>query len=285
MPGRQAVVERARDGEDVALDAALDAHAPERLGRHRVHLPVGVRVELGGRVVAQAAEVDDAVDAVERRGGDVADVGDVTDSRRSRKLAEGLVAEVQAVEQPDAVAALDELRDEDAADVAGAAGDEHRWPGFGAASARPLERFTAAHGTESGGRCASSHGPAVARMLSAPLGAERGDVGERLAGQLGPDLRRAKALGLAPARAADRVERVGRAGDLRDDLPQLPRLGDLDVVDAGLEAPARAQRLGDHEHARGEEDADAVLVVGVGLVVEVDADVGARPGRARGRRR
>ena len=62
-----AVVDRARGGEDVAAHPAGLAEPRERGRRHGVHLVVGARVVLRGRIVRQAAHVDDGVDPVQHR--------------------------------------------------------------------------------------------------------------------------------------------------------------------------------------------------------------------------
>ena len=122
--GRQAVVERARGGEHVAVDPVLDAALAQRLRAERVHLPVRLGVVLRRRVVRQAGEVDHALHAVEGVVGDVADVRhDELDLVAER--ADRILAEVQPVQHANPVAALEQLRDEDAADVSGAARDEH----------------------------------------------------------------------------------------------------------------------------------------------------------------
>ncbi len=55
--------------------------------------------------------------------GDLADVGD-DELDPLAEAGERLLAEVQAVEHPHAIAALEQPRDQDAADVAGAARDQ-----------------------------------------------------------------------------------------------------------------------------------------------------------------
>ena len=104
------------------------ARAAEVLGRDRVHLPVGLGIELGRRVVAQAGQVDHAVDVVERRCR-----GCRARRRRPARSGRGRSASDSSpkyrrsstrtryprVEQP---------RDEHGADVAGAAGDEDPLP-------------------------------------------------------------------------------------------------------------------------------------------------------------
>ena len=140
--GGHAVIERAGGGEDVALDAARHAHATQGLGGDGVHLPVGLGVELGGRVVGEPGEVDDAVDAVQRVLGDVAHVGD-DQLDLVAEVRQRLLAEVQAVQHPHLVAAHQQPRDQHAADVAGAAGHQDRL-----ARARSLgsQTIAAAHG-------------------------------------------------------------------------------------------------------------------------------------------
>ena len=101
------------------------ARPRERLRGDRVHLPVRLGVELGRRVVREPGEVDHPIDAVERARGHVANVGhNQLDS--VAKLRKRLLAEVEAVEHADAIAPLEQPRHEDAADVAGAPGDEDR---------------------------------------------------------------------------------------------------------------------------------------------------------------
>ena len=121
---RQPVVKRARRGEDEPFDAALDAGAPEPLGRDRVHLPVRLGVVLGGGVVGEPREVDHCVDPVERGWGKLAHVGhhdlDAVADRAQRSL-----APVQPVERAHAVPAIEQPLQEHAADVAAASGDEH----------------------------------------------------------------------------------------------------------------------------------------------------------------
>jgi hypothetical protein len=121
----QPVVQRARRGEDEALDAPLDAGLAERARGDGVHLPVGLGVVLGRRVVGEAGEVDDAVDPVERRGWDVAHVGD-DEVDAIRVGLERTVAPVQTIEDADVVAAVEQPAGEDRADVAGAARDQDR---------------------------------------------------------------------------------------------------------------------------------------------------------------
>ena len=82
-------------------------------------------------------QVDDAVDAVQRAVRDVAHVGDDGLDPVAHGV-EALLAEVHAIEQADLVAALDKLRDQDAADVAGAAGDEDRLVGVGRLLGQPV---------------------------------------------------------------------------------------------------------------------------------------------------
>ena len=79
---------------------------PSVFGGDGVHLPVGVRVVLRGRIVRQAREVDHAVDAVEGRGGDVAHVGHLDFDAAGVGL-ERTLAPIEAVEQPDVVPALE----------------------------------------------------------------------------------------------------------------------------------------------------------------------------------
>ena len=126
--GSHAVVERARGREHVALDPAVDAHAAQRLGGDRVHLPVGLGIELRRRIVREPRQVDDAVDPVEGLWRDVAHVGDhqVDPIAEARQR---LVAEVEAIQEPHLVAAVQQPWHEHAADVAGAAGHEDRLPG------------------------------------------------------------------------------------------------------------------------------------------------------------
>jgi hypothetical protein len=111
--------------EHEALDAALGAGVAEPLRPHRVHLPVRIRVELGGRVVRQTREVDDRIDVVERLARDVPDVGG-HELDPVGQSAERPLAPVEPVEHPDAVSALEQALHEDAADVSGAAGHEHQ---------------------------------------------------------------------------------------------------------------------------------------------------------------
>ena len=121
--GGKPVVERAGGREDDALHAALDAGLAERLGGHGVHLPVGLGVVLGRRIVREAGEVDHAVHAVEGGGGDVAHVGDHELDPVAHAL-QRLLAPVEAVEHADLVAALEQALGEYRTDVAGAARHE-----------------------------------------------------------------------------------------------------------------------------------------------------------------
>ena len=114
---RQPVVQRAGGGEDHPLDPALDAGLAERLGRDRVHLPVGLGVVLGGGVVGKAGEVDHAVHAVEGARGDVAHVRHHELDAVAHSL-ERLLAPVEPIEHSHVVAAIEQPLGEDRPDVA-----------------------------------------------------------------------------------------------------------------------------------------------------------------------
>ena len=75
-------------------------------------------------------QVDHAVDAVERAGGHVAHVG-LDDLDAVEDVRERPAAPVEPVEDADAVAAIEQALGQDAADVAGAAGDEDELAGLG----------------------------------------------------------------------------------------------------------------------------------------------------------
>jgi hypothetical protein len=117
------VVDRAGRGEDVALHAGLLGLLGGDLGGDGVHLVVRVGIELGRRVVGQAAEVDHRRDVVEHRlvhGAHVA--GHHLDA--VAHLAQAGIAVDEPVEHPHRVAAPQQLVDHDAAHVPGAADDQ-----------------------------------------------------------------------------------------------------------------------------------------------------------------
>jgi hypothetical protein len=140
---RQAVVERARGREHEPLDPVVHARAAHRLGGHRVHLPVGLGVVLGGRVVREAGEVDHGVDALEGARRHVAHVR-LDEVDPVAELGQRPLAPVEAVEQADPVAAIEQARDQDAADVARAAGDQHRLAGLGRLGRKAVASHVAA---------------------------------------------------------------------------------------------------------------------------------------------
>ena len=111
-----AVVDGAGRGEHVPAHALRLAEPRERHRRERVHLVVGARVVLRGRVVGQTAHVDDGVHALQHPRRHAAHV-------RLDQLGppahgpEAGVAEVEAVEHAHGVAALEQLFGEDGADV------------------------------------------------------------------------------------------------------------------------------------------------------------------------
>src|SRR5205085_3886150 len=111
-------------GEDVALHARLLGLLGRLLGGDGVHLVVGVGIELGGGVVGETAQVHHRGDVVEDRllhGAHVA--GHHLDP--IAHLAQAVLAVDQAVEHLDRVAALEQLVDQYAADVTGAADDQN----------------------------------------------------------------------------------------------------------------------------------------------------------------
>ena len=124
----QAVVERGRGAEDQPRDAAALAGLAQALGRDRVHLPVGVGVVLGGRVVGETGQVGNAVDALEPGvvpGPHVArDRLDPAGVGRRQRL-ERHRPEKEPVDDPDAVAAFEELPAKLEADVAAPARDQN----------------------------------------------------------------------------------------------------------------------------------------------------------------
>src|SRR5439155_16562229 len=96
----------------------------EDLGAARVDVGVGPRIELGGRIVREAGEVDHRVAAVEDGAVERPEIA-LDEVDLVRDPGESFVAEVELVEDADRLALVEELADRDAADVAGAPGDEN----------------------------------------------------------------------------------------------------------------------------------------------------------------
>ena len=109
------------------------------LGGERVHLVVRGRIELGRRVVGQAAEIYDGGDVVEDAGVHDAHVTDDQLDAITHGL-QTVVAVNQAIEDLHRIAALQELFDQDGADVAGATDDEHllHWTPHASKRAEPV---------------------------------------------------------------------------------------------------------------------------------------------------
>ena len=92
-----------------------------------------LRLLLAGGVADDRGEVDDRVDAVEGRldGGRVADVAlDQLEEAVRAAGQEPVAAELEGVEDADAVPLLEEHRDQGRADVTGSAGDENSHRGL-----------------------------------------------------------------------------------------------------------------------------------------------------------
>ena len=88
-------------------------------------------VEVARRVVGDAGEVHDSVDALEGLGADVADVvADDLEARAALEVGERLATEEQPVERTDLVAGVEQQFAQHGADVAACAGDEHRGHAF-----------------------------------------------------------------------------------------------------------------------------------------------------------
>ncbi len=117
----EAVVDRAAGAEGEALHAHADARFAQFLRGDHVHLPVGVGIEVGCRVVREASQVADGVHAVEVAVLHLADVaGDEFDVR---ELVKADVAPEKAIEDAYPVAALDKLFHQHDSDVSSTACD------------------------------------------------------------------------------------------------------------------------------------------------------------------
>ena len=122
--GWQAIVDRAARTERQARDALAEAGFGQPFGGHGVHLPVGVRVVLRRRVVREPGHVHHGVHTVEDR---IVHCADVTMDELDvfHALFDRPGAPEQPVEDAHLVPAFEQHADQDAADVAGAPGDEN----------------------------------------------------------------------------------------------------------------------------------------------------------------